>query len=198
MSLHAKMAMAVAAMAVAALLTWQLWPGDARMPHPEGPGTDIAAVAARTERPRSVDTSTAPNLRDARSEVSEPGPSSPRLAPKGEGPWLLTGRVVDDASLAPVAGATMVLVLPRGNPAIEVGSTDDLGRFCVPLHNTIQYELRVSHDRYAPAFVPLNDLVRSIQRHQHEPDAPDRHDLGDVRLSRGQIVTGRVLAADGR
>lgn len=198
MSLHAKMAMAVAAMAVAALLTWQLWPGDARMPHPDGTGTDTAAVAARTERTSSRDASIATDSSDVRTAVAEPESSSPQPARIGDGPWTLIGRVVDEASLEPIAGAVLSLAPHVHAHAVEVGRTDDRGRFEVLLRERTSFELKVTHDAYAAAFAPLNEVLQSIHDAPGKPAAPDRHDLGDVRLSHGQRVSGRVLASDGR
>lgn len=94
------------------------------------------------------------------------------------------GRVLDDATLAPIAGARV-----REGWVGRTVTTDDAGRFVMPGFAAVDNDaLRVAADGYADAEVVLRD---------GGPDVAMRTDV-EVRLVRGRRAKGRVLGPDGR
>ena len=103
------------------------------------------------------------------------------------------GRVIDDQAKTPVAGATVVLQLVSRTPQpVSLGplnaQTNDSGEFSLDVPSG-RYRVLVNE----PGFVRLNGSSPSLNR----PISGRMVNLGDIRLTLGGVVEGRVFDANG-
>jgi hypothetical protein len=106
-------------------------------------------------------------------------------------PGHLSGRVVADATNAPIAGARVTVFPAR--PSGPFGpppqaSTDENGNFAFSGLADGEYRVDVQKTGYAPSVEPFNRATTV-----HVPSAGL-----EVRLQRGGVITGRVLDASGQ
>jgi len=178
----------VAAVLVAGA-AWWAWPKD------EAPARVVetaTAPAVATETSKPAPTRREPRTKPAAADAT----TSPAAAKSPEipiGPDVVDGRVIDDATDAPVAKVTVSLAFEYSRrPGKELSAaTGADGEFRIPDVKTQAFNtLVLSADGYAECAVglPWRDQAAKLKE----------NDAGDVRIYRGKRVAGRVLAADGR
>ncbi|MCA1790254.1 MAG: carboxypeptidase-like regulatory domain-containing protein, partial [Thioalkalivibrio sp.] len=72
---------------------------------------------------------------------------------------VVQGQVLDEATNAPVAAATVEL-LSSGGDRLRTVSTDEDGRFTIPAPRSGSYRLRAGRVGFHTVTTPLFDLVR--------------------------------------
>ncbi|MEY2746872.1 MAG: Carboxypeptidase regulatory-like domain, partial [Planctomycetota bacterium] len=157
-------------------------------------GAEAAKPRAELEAPVLADAPSDAAARAVATTVVEAQPAE--AAPKKSSGLVLVGRVVDESG-APIAGADVKAAGAQGGPEFGLDEIDaDMfggwvvidsttsgadGRFELPMQrkaNTVQFAARKQ------GFGPLDQRF-DVQ--------PGRHEVGDVRMSRGAVVAGRVV-----
>lgn len=178
----------VAAAVLVAGAAWWAWPKS-----DVAQARGVETATATRDAPASVKQTTPrhePRTKDA-SEVVEATTAPTAKIPLG--PDVVHGRVIDDATGAPVPKVAVSLVFeysrrPGKEPSTTTG---DDGEFRIA---GVKYDifnvLLLAADGYAECEVdpPWRDQTAKLEK----------YDAGDVRIHRGKRVAGRVLAADGR
>jgi len=114
-------------------------------------------------------------------------------AAQSPGITRVVGRVIDATTKGPVAGATVVLQsVSRAPPPAPFGplsaQTNDVGEFSLDVPSG-RYRVVINQ----PGFVRLDGSSPSLNR----PISGRMVDLGDIRLTLGGVVEGRVFDANG-
>lgn len=162
-------------------------------------GAEAAKPRAELEAPVLADAPSDAAARAVATTVVEAQPAE--AAPKKSSGLVLVGRVVDESG-APIAGADVKAAGAQGGPEFGLDEIDaDMfggwvvidsttsgadGRFELPMQrkaNTVQFAARKQ------GFGPLDQRF-DVQ--------PGRHEVGDVRMSRGAVVAGRVVNSSAR
>lgn len=158
----------------AAASLWFALGGTAR----EQAGTDVVGDLT-PDSPRSRPALEATS-RDQQLARNEGQPQADRAAQLG----LLSGRVVDELSNAPIAGARLILFEPRQESGKQLALTDDGGLFSIPLDaDSAGGELHVFATGYRPLRVSLTVGM----------DAPLQ-----LALESGEQITGVVVDERGK
>jgi RNA polymerase sigma factor (sigma-70 family) len=193
MSVQAKLGVGIAVVCVG-LLAFGYWPSTAAGEVGPDSSPPTAVVVAANEPTVTAPPAAAPASPERTSVVAPAAlvPSTPDAVI-----WRATGRVLDEATNLPVAGAQVVFTPnSRGhvrNAATENGVSGADGRFAFSFELLPGYaELAVRHEEYGAAHVPLLESVAKAAA-SGSRDAM----LGDVMLSRGARLSGLVLASDG-
>lgn len=162
---------------------------------------ETAAVRPQAELV-APDLADAPSGSEARAVVTSEVEAKPAAAsPAKSSGLVLVGRIVDETG-APIAGADVKAAGSQGGPEFGLDEIDaDMfggwvvidsatsgvdGRFELPMQrkaNTVQFAARKQ------GFGPLDQRF-DVQ--------PGRHEVGDVRMTRGAVVAGRVVNTAGR
>lgn len=192
MSVQAKTGIALAAVCVG-VLALQFWPSFANA-QPEPMRDTQVPVAAQA----AVERIAAEPETNARNEAAIAPTATTPVANAAASPWSASGRVIDEQTAMPVAGAEVRFT--KGGVAnfvdgAEVVRTGDDGTFRFGfLRPTPGFcELDVRHADYGVAHVPLIEGIAKA-----EAAGSKQATLGDVKLARGARMRGRVLAQDAK
>ena len=108
----------------------------------------------------------------------------------------ISGRIVEEGSGVPVAGAQVVLFPARPGPAAlpfrdrpKTATTDPDGRYTFEDVEPGRYRISVQKTGYALHLVPGLPEI--------DLTAGERHETAEVRLQRGGVIAGRVLDESG-